>query len=188
MTRLLSSFDSDNYNSSAATELPEVVTSYVEKRFRKCISVDKIKMFKDNPTPDTPVAKPPQLVDDIVAFLGNDFPTKSDKHLRMQDSSYNNSCSPPSDHLVVQSSRTRHGQSSNTFVPVEDVIDTIQHTISLLGNSVKYTSQARRDLIISQLEFKKKGLAKVMRKACQPDSAGFSVVRSKLSENPQVES
>ena len=39
-------------------------------------------MFKDNPIPDTPAAKPPQPDDHIVAFLGNDFPNRSDKCLR----------------------------------------------------------------------------------------------------------
>ena len=61
------------------------------------------------------------------------------------------------------------GQGSGTLISVDDVIDTIQRSLSLLGNSVNYISQARRDLIISQLEYKKKGLGKVMRKVCQSD-------------------
>ena len=60
-------------------------------------------------------------------------------------------------------------KGSGTLVPVEDVIDMIQRTLSLLGNSVHYISLARRDLIISQLEFKKKGLGKVMSKVCLSD-------------------
>ena len=60
-------------------------------------------------------------------------------------------------------------RNSGTLVPVDDIIDTIQRTLSLLGNSVHYISQARRDLVISQLEYKKKGLGKVMRKVCQSD-------------------
>lgn len=163
------SFDPDNYYSSSANKLPVVITDYIEKRFRKCISVDKRrKMFKDNPIPDTPAAKPPQPDDDIVAFLGNDFPNKSDKRLRRIQATTIAAAGPLTtlwSNLVEQDME----KGSGTLVPVEDVLDTVQRTLSLLGNSVNYISQARRDLIISQLEFKKKGLGKVMRKACKPD-------------------
>jgi hypothetical protein len=159
------SFDPDNYYSSA-NKLPGVVTNYIEKRFRKCISVDKRKkMFKDNPIPDTPAAKPPQPDDDIV---GNDFPNKSDKRLRRIQATTIAAAGPLTtlwSNLIEQDM----GKGSGTLVPVEDVLDTVQRTLSCLGNSVNYISQARRDLIISQLEFKKKGLGKVMRKACKPD-------------------
>ena len=71
------SFDPDNYYASSGQSLPQEINDYVEKRFRKCIPIDKRKkMFKDNPIPDTPAAKPPQPDDDIVAFLGKDFPSK----------------------------------------------------------------------------------------------------------------
>ena len=49
-------------------------------------------------------------------------------------------------------------QGSGTLIPVDDVSDTIQRSLSLLGNSVNYISQS-----------KKKGLGKVMRKVCQSD-------------------
>ena len=38
-------------------------------------------MLKENPVPNTPAAKVPQSDDDIVAFLGEEFPLKADKRL-----------------------------------------------------------------------------------------------------------
>ena len=97
----------------------------------------------------------------IVAFLGNDFATKSNKCLGRIQVTTIAAVGPLStvwSYLVKQDMV----KGSNTLVPVEDVIDTIKRTFSLLRSSVSYISQARRDLIISQLEFKKKGLANVM--------------------------
>ena len=70
-------FDPDNYYAASGQSLPLDITDYVEKRFRKCVPVDKRrKMFKDNPIPDTPAAKSLQADDDIVAFLGKNFSVK----------------------------------------------------------------------------------------------------------------
>ena len=162
------SFDPDNYAASGQS-LSQDITDYVEKRFRKCIPVDKRrKTFKDNPIPDTPAAKPPQPDDDIVAFLGKDFPSKSDKCLRRIQAT-TIAVAGPLTTLWANLVEQDMGQGSGTLIPADDVIDTIQRSLSLLGNSVNYISQARRDLIISQLEYKKKGLGKVMRKVCQSD-------------------
>ena len=163
------SFDPDNYYASSGQSLPKSITDYIETRFRKCIPVDKRrKMFKDNPIPDTPAAKPPQPDDDIVAFLGKDFPSKSDKRLRRIQAT-TIAVAGPLTTLWANLVEQDMGKGSGTLIPVDDVIDTIQRSLSLLGNSVNYISQARRDLIISQLEYKKKGLGKVMRKVCQSD-------------------
>lgn len=163
------SFDPDNYYAASGQSLPPSISDYVEKRFRKCIPVDKRrKMFKDNPIPDTPAAKPPQPDDDIVAFLGKDFPSKSDKRLRRIQAT-TIAVAGPLTTLWANLVEQDMGQGSGTLIPVDDVIDTIQRSLSLLGNSVNYISQARRELIISQLEYKKKGLGKVMRKVCQSD-------------------
>ena len=163
------SFDPDNYYAASGQSLPLDITDYVEKRFRKCVPVDKRrKMFKDNPIPDTPAAKPLQADDDIVAFLGKDFPSKSDKRLRRIQAT-TIAVAGPLTTLWANLLEQDMGQGSGTLLPVDDVIDTIQRSLSLLGNSINYISQARRDLIISQLEYKKKGLGKVMRKVCQSD-------------------
>ena len=92
-------------------------------------------MFKDNPIPDTPAAKPPQPDDDIVAFLGKDFPNKSDKHLRRIQATTIAAAGLLTtlwSNLVEQDM----GKGSSTLVPVEDVLDTVQHTLSLHENSV----------------------------------------------------
>ncbi len=166
---VMESFDPDNYYASSGQSLPQSITDYVETRFRKCIPVDKRrKMFKDNPIPDTPAAKPPQPDDDIVAFLGRDFPAKSEKRLRRIQAT-TIAVAGPLTTLWANFVEQDMGQGSGTLISVDDVIDTIQRSLSLLGNSVNYISQARRDLIISQLEYKKKGVGKVMRKVCQSD-------------------
>ena len=103
-----------------------------------------------------------------VAFLGKDFSSKSDKHLRRIQAT-TIAVAGPLTTLWANLVEQDMGQGSGTLIPVDDVIDTIQRALSLLGNSVNYISQARRDLIISQLEYKKKGLGKVMRKVCQSD-------------------
>ena len=75
-------FDPDSYYSSTASQFPKVVTEYIENRFRKCIPKEqRKKMLKENPVPNTPAAKVPQSDDDIVAFLGQEFPLKADKRL-----------------------------------------------------------------------------------------------------------
>ena len=125
-------------------------------------------MFKDNPIPDTPAAKPPLPDDDIMAFLGKDFPAKSDRRLRRIQAT-TIAVAGPLTTLWANMLEQGMDRSSGAVIPVDGVIDTIQRALSLLGNSVNYISQARRDLIISQLEFKKKDLGKVMRKACQAD-------------------
>ena len=79
--------------------------------------------------PDTPAAKPPQPDDDIVAFLGNDFPTKSDKRQRRIQATTIAAAGPLTtlwSNLVEQDMV----KGSNTLVPVGDIIDTIQRIFS----------------------------------------------------------
>ena len=164
-------FDPDSYYTSSTSQFPKVVTEYIETRFRKCIPQEQRKrMLKENPVPNTPAAKVPQADDDIVAFLGQEFPLKADKRLmRIQATVL--SVSAPLATLwanLVDQNLTNDG---GALIPADDVKDTIQRSLALLGNSVNYISQARRDLIISKLESKKKGLARIMRKACKADLA-----------------
>ena len=151
------SFDPDEYYAPSGQSLPQAITDYIEKRFRKCIPIEKRrKMFKDNPIPDTPAAKPPLPDDDIMAFLGNDFPTKSNKRFRRIQAT-TIAVAGPLTTLWANILEQDMDRGSGVVIPVDDVIDAIQRSLSLLGNSVNYISQARRDLIISQLEYKKKG-------------------------------
>ena len=146
-----------------------VVTECIETRFRKCIPKEqRKKMLKENPVPNTPAAEVPQADNDIVAFLGQEFPLKAEKRLmRIQATVL--SVSAPLATLwanLVDQNLTNDG---GALIPADDVKDTIQRSLALLGNSVNYISQARRDLIISNS--KKKGLARITRKACKADLA-----------------
>ena len=164
-------FDPDSYYSSTASHFSKVVTDYIENRFRKCIPKEqRKKMLKDNPVPNTPAAKVPQSDDDIVAFLGQEFPVKADKRLiRIQATVL--AVSAPLATLWANLVEQDLTNDRGALISADDVKDTIQRSLALLGNSVNYISQARRDLIISKLESKKKGLAKIMRKACKADLA-----------------
>ena len=56
---------------------------------------------------------------------------------------------------------------SRGLVPVEVVLDTIQRSLVLIGNASNYISEARRDLIVSKISQKQKGLGKMLRSVCQ---------------------
>ena len=56
--------------------------------------------------------------------------------------------------------------SSGGLVPVDVVLDTVQKLVATIGNSTNYVSQVRRDVIISNIEARKQGLAQILQKAC----------------------
>ena len=160
-------FDPDNYYSSNS-QFPKVVNNYIEKRFRRCIPREqRKKMLRDNPIPSTPAAKVPQVDDDIVAFLGQEFPHKLDKCLSKIQGTTVAVAAPLATLWANLIEQKLTGEAA--LIAADDVVETIQRSLSLLGNSINYISQARRDVIISKLETKKKGLAKIMRKASKSD-------------------
>ena len=72
-------------------------------------------MFKDNSISDTPAAKPP---DDIVAFLGKHFPSKSDKRLR-QIQATTIAVAGPLTTLWANLVEQDMGKGSGTLIPVD---------------------------------------------------------------------
>ena len=118
-------------------------------------------MLRDNPIPSTPVD------DDIVAFLGQEFPHKLDKCLSKIQGTTVAVAAPLATLWANLIEQKLTGEAA--LIAADDVVETIQRSLSLLGNSINYISQARRDVIISKLETKKKGLAKIMRKASKSD-------------------
>ena len=67
--------------------------------------------------------------------------------------------------LQLEEQKLAPGQGS--LVPVEVVLDTIQKSLVLIRNASNYISEARRDLIISRISQKQKGLAKILKSVCR---------------------
>ena len=88
-------------------------------------------MFKGNSIPIPQQQSHHSQTTILVAFLGNDFPNKSDKHLRRIQATTMAAADPLItlwSNLIEQDM----GKGSGTLAPVEDVLDTVQHTLSLL--------------------------------------------------------
>jgi hypothetical protein len=126
-------------------------------------------MLRDNPIPSTLAAKVPQVDDDIVAFLGQEFPHKLDKYLSKIQGTTVVVAAPLATLWANLIDQKLKGEAA--LIAADEVVEIIQRSLSLLGNSINYISQARRDVIISKLETEKKGLAKIMRKASKGDLA-----------------
>ena len=164
-------FDPDEYRyySAAVHKASSEIRQYVEKRFRKCIDKEKRKkMFSENPVPDTPAVHPPQADDDIVTFLGRSFPQKQDDRLRRIQATIVTSVSPLTK-LWGELLEQNLTPSSGGLVPVDIILDTLQKSVAMIGNATNYVSQIKREVIISQIEIKKKGLVQILRKACKAD-------------------
>ena len=95
-----------------------------------------------------------QVDDDniIVAFLEQEFPHKLDKRL-----------SKIQGKPLATLWANLIEQKLAALIAADDVVEIIQRSLSLRGNPINYV---RRDVIISKLETKKKGL---MRKASKSD-------------------
>ena len=57
--------------------------------------------------------------------------------------------------------------SQGGLEPVDTVLDVLQRTVVLVGNASNYISQCRRDNVITNMKFRPKGLASVMKSVCK---------------------
>lgn len=100
-------------------------------------------------------------------ILGQEFPHKLDKCLSIIQGTMVAVAAPLATLWANLIDQKLTGEAS--LITADEVVETIQRSLSLLRNLINYISKARREVIISKLESKKKGLAKIMRNTSMGD-------------------
>ena len=165
---LAEEFDPESYyHANRKLKLSESVQKYVDTHFRSCLSREvRRAMARDNPLPDTPSLHPPETDDVLVDYMGNDFPSSSEEHYKRIQTAVISAGAPMLNlwaHLEEQQLTVGQGG----LVQTEVVLEMIQKSLVLLGNTSNYVSEIRRDLIIGKLSKKKRSLGRVLKSACK---------------------
>ena len=128
------------------------MTKYLDKHLKRCLEKEEREaIFKAHPRPDSKVCAVPMPDKYITDFLGNKFPKDQDAQDKKVQASV----------LAIIRPLTSAWQSllnagadmdPELNVPATDVLDMIQRTICLIGNSSELISQKRRASILSAID------------------------------------
>lgn len=159
-------FDPDSFH-ERARKLPESIEKYAQKHFRSCLKGSLRKaMSKENPLPDSKALQCLKTDDAIKDFMGKSFPKKLDDTYKRIQSSVNAAAAPA---LSLWRDLDEQGFSSGHehLMPVDCVLEMIQKTLVLIGNSSNYVSQCRRDNIVFKMKRQNPTLGSALAGICQ---------------------
>ena len=163
-------FDPDTYYDKARNDntTPEVA-AFAKKVFRKCLSQEKRKeLSKLYPRPSIEATQVPKADQLIVDFMAKDFPKKQDERLSRIQASVVAACAPITNLLSSMEEQNLSG-SQEELIPADEVLRVLQASLVLIGNSVNYISQQRREAILSAFPTSRSNLAKILRQICNKD-------------------
>ena len=139
---------------------PKVVTKYLEQHFRKGLAKDeRTAMLKKHPKPNTKVMVPPKL----DSFVSEFAPKKVDKAIDVALSKIQGSllyAVNPLANLWTGLIEQGLADEPQALIPVPDVLDIIQRSIVLIGNSNNLVSETRREVALEAIHSSLKKYAK----------------------------
>lgn len=123
-------------------------------------------MSKENPLPDSAAFECLRADDAIKDFTGKSFPKKLEDIYKCVQSSINAAAVPA---LSLWKDFDEQGFTSGqgSLMPVDSVLEMIQKTLVLKGNSSNYISQCRRDNIIFKMKKQNPNLGSAIASICQ---------------------
>ena len=141
--------DSDNefdpesfYQTEVKNDTHEDVKKFLMSTFRRCIPKKRrLAISRTYPVPDVSALRVPKADKDIASILDKDFPTKSDKELRIQAAALA-PCAPLANLLSEMMKQGFCGKDE--LMPTSEVVKVIRDSLALIGNVLAYIAQCRR--------------------------------------------
>ena len=131
---------------------PKQITEYLEKHFRRGLSKEeRTAMLKRHPKPDTPVMTPPKLDQFITDFAPKNIDKARDTSLARILGSMLYAVNPLVNvwaGLIDQ----KLDDDPEALIPVSDVLEMIQRSIVLLGNTNNLISESRREAVLEKIQ------------------------------------
>ena len=148
--------DKDEYKFDA----PEVIGRYLEQHFRKGLAKEeRTAMLKKHPKPNSKVMAPPKL----DQFVSDFAPKKVDKARDASLSKIQGSllyAVNPLTNLWAGLIEQGLADDPEALVPVPEVLDVIQRSIVLIGNTNNLVSETRREVALDEIHSSLKKYAK----------------------------
>ena len=131
---------------------PSVMTRYLEKHLKRCLEKEEREaMYKMHPRPDAKVCTVPMPDKYITDFLGNKFPRDQDARDKKIQASVL-ACIRPLTSAWQSLVDAGVDRDPELRVPATEVLEMIQHTLCLIGNSSELIAQRRRATILAAID------------------------------------
>ena len=148
--------DKDEYK----FDVPEVIGQYLEQHFRKGLAKEeRTAMLKRHPKPNAKVMTPPKL----DQFVSDFAPKKVDKAKDAALSRIQGSllyAANPLTNLWAELTEQGMADDPEALIPVPEVLDIIQRSLVLIGNTNNLVSETRREIALDAIHSSLKKYAK----------------------------
>ena len=131
---------------------PKQITEYLEKHFRRGLSKEeRTAMLKRHPKPDTPAMTPPKLDQFITDFAPKSIVKARDTSLARIQGSLLYAVNPLV-HVWANLIDQKLDSDPEALIPVSDVLEMIQRSTVLLGNTNNLISESRREAVLEKIQ------------------------------------